>query len=484
MFAAVDLGSNSFRLHIGEPEGDAIRIVRSARDPVRLAAGLDAASCLTPQAVEAGRACLARFREILDECRPGEVRVVATNTVRVARNAAAFLPYWEQAIGHPIEVISGEEEGRLIYMGVARALAQPDQQRLVVDIGGGSTELVAGRGSQIQLVESFGVGTQRQGATFFPGGRIDRRSFDAAVLSARARFEDAAAPFRELAGGAVYGSSGTIRAIAEVITRNTLGDGTLALASLQVLRDRLVECGNVAKFDLPGIKPERVIVMAGGLAVLIAVVEELGIGRLEAINAGLRLGVLSDLQLRANRHDRRDQAVLECIARFGADRQRAQRAAAAAAHLYAQLMPQPGPYARYLQWACLLHEVGLSISHTGAHKHAAYIVEHADLAGFTTREQRIASLLVQGQKGNLRKVRELLSDPDATRALLALRLGVTAMHANADGDIDGLALRFKSRIEVHAPRAWLQRHPTLASWLEREAEWWDEAGVGFVLRPV
>jgi exopolyphosphatase/guanosine-5'-triphosphate,3'-diphosphate pyrophosphatase len=210
--------------------------------------------------------------------------------------------------------------------------------------------------------------------------------------------------------------------------------------------------------------------------------QELKVERMQAINAGLRLGVLSDLELRANRRDRRDAAIRACMQRFGVDTQRALRTCGIATLLYERLQPQEDNHLHYLAWSAMLHEIGLAISMSGAHKHAAYIVEHADLGGFTTREQRMLATLVLGQKGNLRKVREAVLDPDLAKALLALRLAVVLMHARADNDLAGLRLRMKGRIEIDLPPALLARHPTLAPWFEKEEAAWSEIGVAFQLR--
>jgi exopolyphosphatase/guanosine-5'-triphosphate,3'-diphosphate pyrophosphatase len=479
MYAAVDLGSNSFRLHIGEPIAGQMHIVRTARDPIRLAAGLGPDAMLSVEAMETAVRSLRDFSAILRQHRLDAVRVVATNTLRVARNAEALLPRLEAAIGYPVEVISGEEEGRLIYMGVSCALARAGEERLVIDVGGGSTEVIAGCGDLIHLVESFSIGTHPQSAAYFPGGRIDALSFEAAVNAARARFEDAADRYRAQGWQAAYGSSGTIRAISEVISRNRIGDGSMSLASLVALRDKLIEAGHADAFDLPGIKRERVIVMAGGLSVLMGAMQEFGVGSMTAINAGLRLGVLSDLELRACRSDRRDSAVQDCMRRFGVDEPRALRTAAIAGRLYDKLAAGDAGLRRHLLWSCMLHEVGLAVSHTGAHKHAAYIVEHADLPGFTNREQGVMSAIVLAQKGNLRKVREALGAPDLARAVLAIRLAAVFMHARVDGDLDALRLRMKNRIEIDIPRGWLKQHPTVAAWFDKEVAAWGEVGVGF-----
>lgn len=482
MFAAVDLGSNSFRLHIGEPVDGEMRIVRSARDPVRLAAGLGPDGNLTAAAIEIALKSLSGFADILKEYRLDAVRVVATNTLRVARNAPEVLPLAEKALGYPIEIISGEEEGRLVYMGVARALSDPGEQRLVIDIGGGSTEVIAGTGDAIALVESFSIGTQPQASNFFADGRIEHARFDAAITMARATFEDAAAAYRAHGWSAAYGSSGTMRAMAEVIARGALGDGTLSLAALGALRDKLVACGHVDRVDMPGLKSERVVAVLGGVSILIGAMQEFGIERVGAINAGLRLGALSDLELRSQRHDRRELAIQACMTRFGVDAGRAQRTAAIAQRLYGQLGASDSTCVHYLDWACMLHEIGLAVSHTGAHKHGAYLVEHVDLAGFTTREQRLMATLVLGHKGNVRKIREAVAEPALARMVLALRLAVACMHARVDDDLDGFRLRMKNRIEVELAPGWLAKHPTMRFWLEKERAAWDDVDLAFQFR--
>jgi exopolyphosphatase/guanosine-5'-triphosphate,3'-diphosphate pyrophosphatase len=482
MFAAVDLGSNSFRLHVGMHDGETIRIVKTARDPVRLGAGFDAQGNLTAEAMRSALASLAHFRELLAAFTLDGVRVVATNALRSARNAHEFLPLAEQAIGHPIEIISGEEEGRLIYMGLASALAAPAERRLVIDIGGGSTELVLGRGETVDRVESFSIGTVKQSLLFFPDGRIDAGSFDAAILSARSYFEDGASSFHPRYWKAAYGSSGTIRTISELIESNLSRTDTLSRSALEALKAHLVEAGSLKRLRLAGARPERMPAVLGGLAVLLALMEEIGIEEIAPVDAGLRMGVLRDLQLRASQADRREQSVREFMRRFHADQNRAQRAAVLAGTLLERLKPESESYANYLRWSALLHEIGQSVSHTGYHKHAAYMILHADLPGFTEREQRIISTLVLAQKGNLRKAGEALNQPDMAKAVLALRLAVLFMHSRTPIDADALGIRMKGRIELEVPRQWAQEHPSVACWLDKERDAWEEVEIDFAVR--
>jgi len=483
MFAAVDLGSNSFRLHIGHQEGETIRIVKTARDPVRLGAGLDSKGNLTPEAMRAAIASLARFQTILSSYPLSAARVVATNTIRIANNAAQFLPAAEAAIGYPIEIISGEEEGRLIYMGVASTLPL-NEGRLVIDIGGGSTEVILGRGMDIIKVESFSIGTVPQNAGFFGNGVIDADAFEAAVLSARSRFEDVAPEYDRSLWTHAYGSSGTARAIGDAIAKNNLGDGLVSLKSLEALKRRLIQFGHADNIELIGMKADRATSIAGGVAILIGAMHEFGIKLVQPMEAGLRLGVLRDLQLRAMQRDRREESVRDFLKRFRVDEQRADRTAHIARTMLALLKPTDENYERLLHWSALLHEIGLVVSHSGFHKHAAYMIENADLPGFTTREQRIMSRLVLAQKGNLRKVVDNLSDSGFAKAVLSLRLAAMFMHARIDVDADPAAIKIKmkNRIELELPRTWVRDHPTVAYWIEKEKEAWGEIGIEFGLR--
>ncbi len=482
MYAAVDLGSNSFRLHIGRFDGDAMKIIKSAREPLRLGAGLDDNGNLTPAAIQGAIAVLLRFSQILNQYSLDAVRVVATNTMRVAKNASQFLPELESAIGYPIEIISGEEEGRLIYMGVAKVLANPAENRLVIDIGGGSTEVILGRGQEILKVGSFSVGTVKQSLSFFPDGHMTKKSFEASILSARSHFEDAAPPYQSSHWTQVYGSSGSIRTIAEVISSNKIGDGTVNLKNLEVLKELCINEGQIHLLELSGIKPERIAMLVGGLAILIGVMQELNIAEIQTIEAGLRMGVIWDLHLRATQHDRREQAVQNVSSAFRVDSQRARLVAELAHIMFTQLKPNSEVFTPQLIWAAHLHEVGLVVSQTGYHKHGAYLVEYADMQGFTTREQRNMSKLILSQKGNLRKVQELLTDTDFAKAVLALRLAILFLHTRLELTQADVRVRMKNKIELEIKGAWLTQHPTLSYWLEKEREAWSEINMDFVLR--
>lgn len=482
MLAAVDLGSNSFRLHIGHYDGERIRILRTAREPVRLAAGLDRRGYLSAAAMDTALACLSRFSEILRSQALSAVRVVGTNTLRIAKNRDSFLPLAEKAIGFPIEIISGEEEGRLIYLGVASSLEDPDERRLVVDIGGGSTELVLGHGNEIEQVQSFGVGTVKTAAEFFPDDRITAAGFAGAILHARSIFEDQLADFHPRLWALAYGSSGTMRTLAELIEANQLGDGGLSLKSLRALRDYLTDCGRVSKIHLANIRPERMAVVLGGLPVLIGLCEELGIRDMYPIDAGLRMGVLWDLHLRRSSRDRRRESVKDFAKKFGVNLTRANKVKQNAMLLHALLKPETDDYDRLLEWAAFLHEVGMSVSHSGFHKHGAYLALHADLPGFTKQEQHILSILLLAQKGNLRKVSEAIALPDLAKAILALRLGILFNHSRLDLNNHSIRLKMRQKIELDLPSQIQRKHPTLIHWLEKEELAWGELNMLMTIR--
>lgn len=482
MFAAVDLGSNSFRLHIGKHDGEAIRVVKSARDQIRLAAELDKDNFLTEAGMDRALESLHGFARTLEAYPLDAVRVVATAVFRAAKNSSEFLPRLEAAIGHPIEIISGEEEGRLIYFGVANCLALPGERRLVVDIGGGSTEMILGRGLDIERVESFGVGTVAQSSQFFADGELTLERFEAASLAARSRFEDAAPPYRPAHWRIAYASSGTMRALGELIGRNNIGDGTLSRTNLLALQALFIGYGQISKIDLYGLRQERASSLVGGLSILLAIMHELDFEVMTPIEAGLRMGVMWDLYYRATKRDRREQSVRGFMKKLNVDEARANRVANEASALFLQTKPLSDHYARLLYWAASLHEIGLMVSQTDYHKHAAYLIEHADLPGFTSSEQRLMSKLALGQKGNLKKLGEALQEPDFAKALLALRLAILFMHSRMDVDFGELRLRLKNRIDFDLPRRYVEQHPTLLVWLQKEQEAWSTVGTEFNLR--
>ncbi len=482
MFAAIDLGSNSFRAHIGSVKDGAIKVFRSTRESNRMAAGLDGDNRLTPESIERGLESIRKIKMFLDSYPLTEVRAVATNTFRVAKNAQDFLEQAEKLLGHPIDVISGEEEGRLIYLGVANVLNVADEKRLVIDIGGGSTEVVVGEGHDIRRVESFPIGTVPQSLGFFKEGVIDRPSFDRAVLFAKSRFEDAAEYYRHAGWTTVYGSSGTIRATGEMLAVNEIGNGLFTLENLLKLKERMIEVGRLERLRLEGVKLKRVTSILGGLTILIVLMELFGIDRIFPIEAGLRIGVIWDTYLKSNQTDRRERTVDRMVSHFFVDRVRAQRVSEYALSIYSLMTPSSDGLRKLLYWSAMLHEIGIFISPTGYHRHGAYILQHADMAGFMNREQYLMSRFVLGQMGNLNKVADILDEPDAVKALFAMRLAVMFHHAKVDFKPEGVMVLFDVGINLSLPEVWLSRYETLRFWLDREVEFWQRVDRKLVVR--
>jgi exopolyphosphatase/guanosine-5'-triphosphate,3'-diphosphate pyrophosphatase len=479
MLVAVDLGSNSFRLNIGYHNGGSMRVTQSVREPIRLAAGIVENGNLSDEAIRSAVECLCRFREIIQANSIDEVRVVATNTFRIAKNIAEFLPLAESAIGYPINIISGEEEGRLIYMGVSHSLVGNYEKRLVVDIGGGSTELILGQHNDILKVESFSVGTVKHSQLFFPQGQLTQANFDSAILSVRSLLEDATVDYKEQGWDNVYGSSGTIRAISDALVKNGFGDAEITIEKLFALKEYCIDVGDINQLNLNGIRAERVAMMVGGLAILIGMFKELQINSLTPIEAGLRVGVMWDLYLRSNKCDRRDQAINDLITLFRIDTSRANRVAEMVNMFYEGLKPTSSNLVRYLNWSAMLHEMGMLISHTGYHKHGSYMIENADMVGFTAREQKLMSKLVLSQKGNLKKIENELNDADFSKAVLTLRLSVMLMHTRVAFDRQDIVLKMKNKIELEIKRKCFVLHPTLRVLLQKEKECWRDVGVDF-----
>jgi len=485
--AAVDLGSNSFRLQMGRASGRHIELQGYWKETVRLAGGIGADGRINRKAIDAACECLARMNERLRGLGQEQVRAVGTQTLREARNSDEFLIEAQHALGHPIDVISGREEARLTFEGCMHAVPPSKEARLVVDIGGASTELIVGTGFEAAQAESFKVGCVNTTLRFFGSGALDRSSFRRAQVAAAAEIEEAVTVFSRAAWSEAFGVSGTVGAIAELIRELGWGDGSvITAASLLNLRQRLIESGEIRRLKLAGLKPERAQVLAGGVAVLIAVFETLGITEMVPARGGLRVGVLYDLLGRRERRDLRDATVARLQKRFEVDRPQAQQVARIARELHTALDPQAGEEeVKRLAWAAALHEVGFAISHNDHHKHGAYLVGHADLAGFSTTDQQRIATLILAQRGNLKKVAEALTDPARVAKILALRLAVLFCHARQPVQMPKWTLGGRrGAFELQLDGDWLSRHPLTQFLLEEESGQWDKVGQKLSVRPL
>lgn len=477
--AAVDLGSNSFHMIVARKRRGYLQIIDRLREPVRLAAGLEAGSRLTPAAEERALACLERFGQRLRELGSDAVRAVGTNTLRRAENSRDFLVRAELALGHAIEIVSGFEEARLIYLGVAHSLADDGRRRLVVDIGGSSTELIVGEGFQPQLLKSLNVGSVALTEACFPGGTLARRCWQRAQLAAAMELEPMARRLRATGWQRVVGASGTIQAAERVLAEAGWSESGITLPGLYRLREAMIRAGHVDKLDLKGLSAERAQVFAGGVAILLALFEALGIVSMEAADGALREGVLYDLAGYARHEEVQASTVASLMARYHVDREQAERVTATCEQLLAQLErqgwgPGEGRLHRMLAWAAQLHEIGLDISHKQYHKHGAYVLQHADMAGFSREEQHILAVLVQGhrRKYPARRLKELPARLQAAVAQLVvvLRLAVLLHRGRASEPLPPIELQAKGdALELRFPDGWLAEHSLLQADLEEEA---------------
>lgn len=476
--AAVDLGSNSFHMIVAQRDNGELKIVDRLREPVRLAGGLDAKQRLTEEAQSRALACLERFGQRVRSLAPGAVRAVGTNTLRKARNGAGFIARAQAALGHPIEIISGVEEARIIYLGVANSLAGNGGRRLVVDIGGGSTELIVGEGFEPLHLESLYMGCVGMSRLYFPNGRIKKDGMRGAELAAALELQPVEESFRNLGWNAVTGASGTVRAVRDVVVAAGWSESGITPESLQMLRAAMLDSGDVASLKLKGLADDRRPVFPGGVAILIAVFEALGIERMLVADGALREGLLYDLLGRIRHEDVRERAVDAVAARFHVDTSHGRQVEHTARRLLAQVADawalQDEGAAQMLAWAARLHEIGLVIAHSQYHKHGAYLLANSDLPGFSRRDQALLAVLVRGHRRKLR-LSEFEAVPEwlrqsALRLCVLLRLAVLLHRSRSQLQLPPVTLTVtKSGLHLHFPAGWLDDHPLTRADLELEA---------------
>ena len=485
LFAAIDLGSNSYRLEIGRLENGHLRRVEYIKETVRQGNGLDADRNLTDEAMQRGWACLARFGERIAGFRPANVRAVATQTLREARNRDVFMAQARKILGYPIEVIAGREEARLIYLGVSHLLPDSDERRLVVDIGGRSTELILGQGQEPQTLESYRVGSVAWSMKYFPKEQWTSQAFKTASIAAKAILDEALSHYPRHSWDQAYGSSGTIGAVADALQANGWEGDSITREGLDWLIEKLIKAQRPENLRLDGIKEDRRPVIAGGLAVLRAVFDLLQIEEMRPADGALRQGALFDLIDRENPHtDVRTRMIDWLASHFGADRAQGERVGRIAQQLFEQIPPgNDSPQEmerslRKLEWAGQVHEIGMQISHSDYHKHGAYILENTDLQGFTVDELHRLGLLVLGHRGKLRKLEDPIDDPVFVQQLLCLRLAVVLCHARREPDIDGLQLSkdgYAPTFRLSLPDGWESQYPQSAHLLREECIAWQKA---------
>jgi exopolyphosphatase/guanosine-5'-triphosphate,3'-diphosphate pyrophosphatase len=486
--AAIDLGSNSFHLQVGRVEGEQLFYLDAIKESVRLAGGLTANKRLDGASQRRALNCLARFGERLQGMPAGAVRAVGTSALRVAKNAPEFLEKARATLGFDIEIVAGREEARLIYLGVSHSLSLDPEPRLVVDIGGGSTECIIGTGYEPQDRESLRMGCVVFSNRFFANGQIDKTAMKAAEIAARIETRIVAGPvFGKGAWVEAVGSSGTARALGDICRLNGHSsghsDGAITLDGLRWLRERLIRSGDVSQLDLPGLKPDRRPVIAGGLAIMLAIFEELGVERMIVAQGAMREGILWDLLGRVHDRDMRDVTVSQFQRRYQVDMAQARRVESLALALFQNMKPSAAA-AQRLAWAARLHEIGISIAHSGFHKHGAYILENADMPGFSRRDQAFMALLVRAGRGGLDKLG--LSPAAADWPLiLCLRLALLFNMSRSDAVMPAMSVLCDAGVcRLSLSAVWLKDNPLTRAALDDEVREWGKSAAGLRLELV
>ncbi|MGP1675675.1 MAG: exopolyphosphatase [Burkholderiales bacterium] len=485
--AAVDLGSNSFHLQIGRVVEDQIYLLDGLREPVRLGAGLTRDKRIDRATQVRALDALRRFSDRLRGLPADAVRVVGTNALRVAKNSRLFLVEAKEALGFPIEIIAGREEARLIYLGVAHSLPLSREKRLVMDIGGGSTEFIIGIGVEPELMDSLYMGCVSFSMKYFADGKIEKSMFKQAELAARNELQTIVKQYTRHGWAEAVASSGTARSIAAILEANGWSEHGISASGLDKLRSAFLKAGEVERLSLPGLREDRTSILPGGLAIMCAAFAELGLEQLSVTDAALRQGVLYDLLGRVQKHDMREVTMRQFMRRYHVDTAQARRVAELAARLYCHLH-QGGsdPHAaQALAWGAALHEIGISIAHNGYHKHSAYVIANADMPGFSRMEQSQLARLVLAHRGKLAKLQDLSPVPGDWELVFCLRLASLFCRSRTDIDLPRLACELtESGFRLLLPADLLEDRPLSAAALADEADEWKSIGLRLELKPL
>ena len=485
LFAAVDLGSNSFHLLVADVNHGELRPLVARSEKVQLAADLENGR-LTEAAMVRGLEALSRFRQALDTLNPGAIRVIGTNTLRAAKNAQEFIAPAADLLGHPIEIVAGREEARLIYLGVAHSEADDGASRLVVDIGGGSTELIIGERFEARVLESLHMGCVGYQRRFFADGVITADRFKAAHQAAYLELLNIREDFHISGWRDCIGSSGTFLAIAETLMGQGWAHGNVTRSGVKALRNLLIDRGHIGNLQgIEGLKPARYGVMAGGTAIAAAIMDALEIDVMRVSSGALREGIVYDMVGRLQHEDVRGRTVSALLQRSGLPKGHAERVELVADGLCDQVeeaLQLTEQHRDWLRWAARLHEIGLALSHSQFHKHGQYIVENGDLPGFSREEQRVLGALVRGHRRKFpRAVFDALPRehrPQLTHLCVLLRLAVIFKYASPLEGLPPMVLRVTSDgFRLRFPEDWLSRHPLTQAELAQEETYLAEAGI-------
>lgn len=485
LLAAIDLGSNSFHLIVARSVQSEIRTLERLGEKVQLAAGLDADNNLTEEAQQRALDCLSRFAPFLTGIHPDNIRIVGTNALRAAHNSRQFLNRAEKVLGHPLEVISGREEARLIYVGAAHSLATPQGRRLVADIGGGSTEFIIGEGFDAQALESLHMGCVAYSKRFFSDGQISTKRYQQAVLAAKNELLNIVKPYKKLGWQETVGTSGTIKACAAVLQQNGWSEGPITREALGKLSKALLKFKDLDSVSLDGLRSDRAKVFPAGVAILQAIFELLDISEMTFTDGALREGVLFDLQGRFSDQDIREQTVSALSERYHADPSQAEIVSQTALSLFDQVKDswQLGhdELRQILRWAARLHEIGLAIAHSQFHKHGAYLLLHSDLPGFSRQQQSMLAVLVRSHRRKF-PMAEFRMQPEALelpliRLAILLRLAVHLNHSRPDEAILNVRIQAENRqIHLSFPEGWFNDNPLTLADLENEQAYLESYG--------
>jgi exopolyphosphatase / guanosine-5'-triphosphate,3'-diphosphate pyrophosphatase len=487
LLAAVDLGSNSFRLEIGRYENGQIQRVDYLKEAVRQGGDLDENRNLTPESIERGLKCLARFGETLKGFPKHHVRAVATQTLREARNRDVFLKLAKKALGYEVEVISGVEEARLIYEGVSRLLPQSNERRLVIDIGGRSTEFILGHHLKAETTDSLRVGSVTWSLKYFADGILSEKNFQRGEVAAESFLDAVADNYQHPHWDAAYGASGTVGAIADILAGAGFEEDKITRKGLTWLRAQLIKAKSVDKLELIGLKEDRKSIIAGGLCVLIGVFDLLKLDSLIVAKGALRHGLLYDImaQDEERSEDLRGASIQHLITKFGVNKTHANNVAKVALGFFNALLPTLTEHIdnahelhrrrQNLVWAALCHELGSAISHSESHKHGAYILDHTELMGFAQSELHRLSLLVLGHSGKLKKLDADFEDESFIFKLISLRLAVIFCHSRSMPVLKNITFeRAENSFMLSLPSAWQQAFPQTSYLLEEEILAWQK----------
>lgn len=479
--AGIDLGSNSFHMIVVRSQGDGrVHVLDKIKEPVRLAAGLNDDREIDADAQFRALDALERFAQRLRELPAAQVRAVGTNTLRQAKNGASFLERAEQALGHEIDVISGPEEARLIYLGVAHS-SYHEEQRLVMDIGGGSTELIIGEGFVPRVRDSLYMGCVSFSKRFFSKGRISEKNFREAELAAQRELLSLSESYKKLGWSRCTGASGTLKAVDEVLRVHEWSQQGITRDGLDALRDTLIDAKKVDKLDLDGLETDRAPVFAGGVAIVRAAFDILGIEVMDVSDGALREGVAYELLGRSTRGDVRDETVRSFAERYRVDPAHAERVERTALQLFEQVRT---PWTmletrsrKFIRWASLLHEIGLSIAYSGNHKHAAYLVRNSEMPGFSREQQAMLAAILENQRRRFKPKRFEKLAPDrrvlAQQLAVLLRLAILLNRARSGETVPEVDIvrATDDHLDLLFPEGWLDRHPLTRADLVEEADY-------------